>query len=129
MLVPGSHRYYISCIGNTPENHYKKSLKKQEFGVPDEESMKWLVEECGGIDTATGPAGSVLFFECNTMHASGGNISPYPRSNVFFVFNSVENQLQAPFSGMEPRPEFLANRKHIQPIEPQAFELKRTVSV
>jgi ectoine hydroxylase len=35
MLVPGSHRYFLSCVGETPEEHYKESLKKQEIGVPD----------------------------------------------------------------------------------------------
>ncbi|MBU8906879.1 ectoine hydroxylase [Desertibacillus haloalkaliphilus] len=119
MLVPGSHNYYISCPGKTPDNHFEQSLQKQQFGVPDHESLKWLVDQAGGrIDTATGPAGSVLFFECNIMHGSGGNISPFPRSNVFFVYNSIENKLVKPFSGQSPRPEFLANRTNIQPIEP-----------
>ncbi len=33
MLVPGSHTQFISCEGETPDEHYKKSLKKQEFAV------------------------------------------------------------------------------------------------
>ncbi|GGE13603.1 ectoine hydroxylase [Marinithermofilum abyssi] len=109
MLVPGSHNYFVSCVGETPEDNYKTSLKKQELGVPDHDSLSWLVKK-GGITTATGPAGSLLLFECNTMHGSSGNISPEPRSNVFFVYNSVENALVKPFSGQKPRPEFLANR-------------------
>jgi ectoine hydroxylase len=81
--------------------------------------MEWLVKQAGGqIDRATGPAGSVLLFECNTMHGSAGNISPYPRSNVFFVYNSIKNKLEKPFGGTEPRPEFLANRDNVKPIEP-----------
>lgn len=119
MLIPGSHKWYVSCPGETPEENYKSSLQKQETGVPDNDSMKWLVDQTGGqIDRATGPAGSVLFFESNTMHGSAGNISPYPRSNVFFVFNSVENKLKDPYSGQSPRPEFLANRQNIKPITP-----------
>ena len=35
MLIPGSHQQFISCQGVTPDNHYRQSLKKQEFGVPD----------------------------------------------------------------------------------------------
>ncbi|TWI59123.1 ectoine hydroxylase [Halalkalibacter nanhaiisediminis] len=119
MLIPGSHKWYVSCSGETPENNYKQSLQKQELGVPDENSLKTLVDQAGGrIDRATGPAGSVLFFDSNIMHASSGNISPFSRSNVFFVFNSIENQLTNPFSDANPRPEFLANRKNIQPIKP-----------
>ncbi|MFZ4452552.1 ectoine hydroxylase [Salibacterium aidingense] len=117
MLVPGSHKWFVSCPGSTPEKNYKESLKKQETGVPDNDSMSWLVNQADGhIDRATGPAGSVLFFDCNTMHGSAGNISPYPRSNVFFVYNSVENKLEEPFSGQDPRPEFLANRENTEAI-------------
>ncbi|SDO58302.1 ectoine hydroxylase [Alkalicoccus daliensis] len=127
MLVPGSHKYYVSTAGETPDNNFESSLQKQEVGVPDEESMRWLVDKADGrIDRATGPAGSVLLFDCNTMHGSAGNISPYPRSNVFFVYNSIKNQLEQPFSGKDPRPEFLANRENIQPIKATS-ELKSTV--
>ncbi|SDH61280.1 ectoine hydroxylase [Alteribacillus persepolensis] len=125
MLIPGSQKWYISCPGTTPENNYKSSLKKQETGVPDNDSMRWLVDKANGrIDRATGPAGSVLFFDCNTMHGSAGNISPYPRSNVFFVFNSIENKLTNPYSGQSPRPEFLANREDIVPITPNKDRLQ-----
>ncbi|HET7578067.1 MAG TPA: ectoine hydroxylase [Bacillales bacterium] len=110
MLVPGSHQYFVSCIGETPEHHYKTSLKKQEFGVPDHLTMGWITKEYG-IDIPTGPAGSVLLFECNTMHGSNGNITPFGRNNLFMVYNSVENRLVEPFSGDEPRPEFIAARE------------------
>ncbi len=110
MLIPGSHRHYISCVGETPQNHYKQSLKQQRTGVPDDDSLRWLVDKYGIEAPATGP-GSVLFFDCNVMHGSNSNISPFPRSNVFMVFNSVYNTLQAPFSADSPRPEFLATRQ------------------
>ncbi|KKB38323.1 ectoine hydroxylase [Bacillus thermotolerans] len=109
MLVPGSHKRFVSCVGETPEAHYESSLRKQEYGVPDRESLTELVEE-GGIVAPTGPAGSVILFDCNIMHGSNSNISPSPRSNVFFVFNSVENKLVDPFSGQEPRPSYIAAR-------------------
>ncbi len=35
MLMPGSHRVFLTCVGETPEDHYRMSLKKQEYGVPD----------------------------------------------------------------------------------------------
>ena len=40
-----------------------------------------------------------------------------PRSNLFFVYNSVENQLQAPFCGNKPRPDFLSNRSHTEALK------------
>ncbi|WP_078594500.1 ectoine hydroxylase [Evansella clarkii] len=116
MLVPGSQNYYVSCVGETPENHYKESLKTQKFGVPDNDSLKWLVENGGGLDVATGKAGTITLFECNTMHASTSNITPYPRNNLFMVYNSVENKLAEPFSGASPRPEYIAVRNTTVPL-------------
>ncbi|BCU83075.1 ectoine hydroxylase [Polycladomyces abyssicola] len=110
MLIPGSHQYFISCVGKTPENHYQQSLRRQEYGVPDQDSLTLLVKK-HGIDSLTGPAGSVVLFDCNLMHGSNSNITPLPRSNVFFVYNSVENKLVEPFSGQAPRPEFIASRE------------------
>ncbi|MFQ5700179.1 MAG: ectoine hydroxylase [Myxococcota bacterium] len=109
MVMPGSHRHYVSCPGTTPKDHHRVSLRKQEYGVPDRETLRWLAER-EGIEAPTGPAGSVVFFDCNAMHGSNGNITPYPRSNVFFVYNSVENGLVEPFGGLEPRPEYIASR-------------------
>lgn len=109
MVMPGSHKKFVSCVGRTPENHFKQSLRRQEYGVPDQDSLTSLARE-GGIDMPVGKAGSLLVFDCNLMHGSGSNISPYPRSNVFIVYNSVENRLVQPFSGQKPRPEYIAAR-------------------
>jgi ectoine hydroxylase len=120
MLMPGSHMHYISCAGETPPDHYKQSLKKQEYGVADPTALKLLCDR-GGIQSMKGPAGSVVFFDCNTMHGSNSNISPYPRANLFMVYNSVENRLNDPRAGLKPRPEFIAAREDcaaIVPLEP-----------
>lgn len=109
MVIPGSHRWFVSCVGETPEDHYKESLRRQEYGVPDQESLTELVN-MSRIEMPVGKAGSVLLFDCNTMHGSSANISPYPRSNAFFVYNSVENKLQEPFSSSKPRPNYIAAR-------------------
>jgi ectoine hydroxylase len=110
MVIPGSHWTYIRCVGATPESHFEQSLQKQQYGVPTREAMSQLVDQ-GGITAPTGPPGSALFFECNLMHGSGGNLSPHPRTNLFFVFNSVDNAVVAPFSGQPPRPGYLAERE------------------
>ncbi|HZG56341.1 hypothetical protein [Paenibacillus sp.] len=44
------------------------------------------------------------------MHGSNSNITPHPRSNAFYVFNSVENKLGAPFASNRPRPDYIATR-------------------
>jgi ectoine hydroxylase len=109
MVVPGSHRTFIQCAGETPEDNYKSSLKEQEVGVPSEDDVTRMASE-HGIDQFTGQAGSALWFDSNILHGSGNNISPYPRSNIFVVFNSVENTLVQPFAAQKPRPEYIAAR-------------------
>ncbi|UJQ93082.1 ectoine hydroxylase [Mariluticola halotolerans] len=115
MLMPGSQDHFIACAGETPEDNHKSSLKKQEVGVPSEESLLKLAETFG-IEYAAGDAGTVILFDCNTMHGSNGNITPFPRSNAFFVYNAMSNQLQAPFGAKKPRPAFLANRGEPKPV-------------
>ena len=109
MLIPGSQNKFISCMGKTPEKHYEKSLKKQEYGVPDQESITSLATQTS-LKYAEGFAGTVILFDCNTLHGSGGNISPWPRNSVFFVYNSTKNKLLKPFGVPEARPEFIASR-------------------
>jgi ectoine hydroxylase len=109
MVMPGSHEVFYPCVGATPENNHKSSLVKQESGVPDHATLTAAADRFG-IDQVTGPAGNALWFDSNLMHGSGSNITPFPRSNIFLVFNSVENQLGAPFAASAPRPEFLAAR-------------------
>ena len=116
LLVPGSHMHYIACVGQTPPDHYKQSLRKQEYGVPDPVSLQSLIER-GGLQSTKGTAGSVVFFDCNTMHGSNSNISPFPRANLFCVYNSVENRLAAPQHGLQTRPEFIAAREEVSALE------------
>lgn len=107
MVMPGSHRTFVSCVGTTPEDNYKSSLKDQEIGVPDAANLTAMGAEYG-IDQFTGSAGSALMFDCNLMHGSANNITPFPRSNIFLVFNSVDNALVEPFAAVTRRPEFIA---------------------
>lgn len=109
MIMPGTHRTYVSCSGTTPEDNYKQSLVMQNAGTPSEEILTRMADE-HGIDVLAGRAGSAVMFDCNCMHGSNGNISPYPRSNIFLVYNSVENAAVAPFSAGSARPAFLGAR-------------------
>ena len=71
-----------------------------------------------GIELFNGKAGSATWFDCNCMHGSSDNITPYPRSNVFIVFNSVENTAVEPFAA-EPAPG-LHRRPGLHPGRPVA---------
>ncbi|MET9062122.1 ectoine hydroxylase [Streptomyces antibioticus] len=109
MIMPGSHRTFLGCAGATPKDNYKKSLQMQDAGTPSDEALTELAGEYG-IRLFTGPAGSATWFDCNCMHGSGDNITPFPRSNVFIVFNSVENAAVEPFAAPVRRPEYIGAR-------------------
>ncbi|MBQ0724533.1 MAG: ectoine hydroxylase [Cycloclasticus sp.] len=115
MLIPGSHQQYAVCSGETPGNNHQASLKKQEYGIPSNDCLSSLVEE-QGIVNATGKPGSVIVFDCNAIHGSNGNITPYPRANVFFVYNALSNKVAQPFCEQPPRPEHICTRANIKPI-------------
>ena len=122
MLIPGSHRHFIHCVGETPENHYRQSLRKQEYGVPDRASLKKLADRYG-IAGVTAPAGSAVFFDCNIMHGSNSNITPYPRTNLFYVYNHTKNIVHETLRTRPPRPDFIAERERFEPlpIRPERF--------
>jgi ectoine hydroxylase len=109
MIMPGSHKTFLGCAGATPKDNYKKSLQMQDAGTPSDEALTALAGQ-HGIRLFTGKAGSATWFDCNCMHGSGDNITPFPRSNVFIVFNSVENTAVEPFAAPVPRPGFLGAR-------------------
>ncbi|ATH76613.1 ectoine hydroxylase [Vreelandella venusta] len=116
MLIPGSHKAFVPCLGETPEDNHKSSLKAQEVGVPSPEALRHMVDQYG-IEAPKGRAGGLLLFDCNTLHASNANLSPDPRSNVFFVFNRPDNRCGAPFAAPKQRPAFLAHGPD-QPWQP-----------
>ncbi|ALC13367.1 ectoine hydroxylase [Sphingopyxis sp. 113P3] len=127
MLIPGSHRTFLSCVGETPDNHYLSSLKRQEYGVPDEESLAELAHK-HGIVAPTGKPGTVIVFDCNLMHGSNGNITPFPRANAFLVYNALCNRLGPPFGVDKPRPWFLANRSDPRPLTIERGSLVEAVA-
>jgi len=109
MIMPGSHKTFLGCAGATPKDNYKKSLQMQDAGTPSDEGLTKMASEYG-IKLFTGKAGSATWFDCNCMHGSGDNITPFPRSNVFIVFNSVENTAVEPFAAPIRRPDFIGAR-------------------
>jgi len=110
-LIPGSHKKFVACAGETPKDNYKESLKHQRYGVPSLEAIGRLCENSELI-AALGKAGTLVFHDGNTMHGSPDNISPTPRTNAFFVYNSVENRPKEPFAAVERRAPFLCLNDH-----------------
>ncbi|MGW6062794.1 ectoine hydroxylase [Streptomyces sp. NPDC055189] len=109
MIMPGSHKTFLGCEGATPKDNYKRSLQMQDAGIPSDGTLTSLASDYG-IRLFTGEAGSATWFDCNAMHGSGDNITPFPRSNVFIVFNSVENTAVEPFAAPIRRPDYIGAR-------------------
>jgi ectoine hydroxylase len=108
MTMTGTNRMFYPCVGATPPSNHATSLAGQTVGVPDRDTLTQAAAR--GINQFVGPAGTGFWFDCNTLHGSGSNITPFPRSNLFLVFNSVDNRLVEPFAAPAPRPEYLGAR-------------------
>ena len=113
MVIPGSHQQFVACVGKTPVDHFKTSLKDQKYGVPSEKIVRTLAEK-NGIVEVIARTGSIIIFDCNLLHASGSNMSPFPRENLFLVYNAVSNALGEPYGNQDPRPEYLARRTGLE---------------
>lgn len=109
LLIRGSHRRFVAFGGHTPEDNYRTSLRRQEYGSPGLDALETLYSE-GDIVEFDAPAGSVAIFDCNVMHGSPDNISPVSRTNGFFVYNAMSNALLDPFGTDTERPNHIAER-------------------
>uniref|UniRef100_A0A7S1V9J6 Ectoine hydroxylase n=1 Tax=Sexangularia sp. CB-2014 TaxID=1486929 RepID=A0A7S1V9J6_9EUKA len=116
LVIPGSHKHFVGTVGETPLCAWETSLKHRlTFGAPSAQTITSFVLEKGmGVTPLECKAGSVIFFDCNLLHGSANNLTPYARSNVYFAYSCAENALAAdPFGGAAlRRPEYLATRKY-----------------
>ncbi|MEU2059149.1 ectoine hydroxylase [Streptomyces sp. NPDC013455] len=111
MIIPGAHRTFVPSAGETPPDYHRTSLRGKNLpaGPADRAAVTALAREFG-IRQFTGPAGSATAFDANSLHASAPNVSPFPRTNLFVVYNSVENRIGTPYAAPRPRPAYLASR-------------------
>jgi ectoine hydroxylase len=89
MIVPRSHRHVPEC----PEVSDKGT--SYAFRYADNATVTELVRD-GGIVAPTGPAGSVIFMNVNTMHGSTANLSPWPRRMITLTYNAMSNKATSP---------------------------------
>lgn len=110
MVMPGSHRRMVQARGNPEESDgYVKGALSRGPELPVE-ILERLAEE-HGIQHCRGEPGDVVLFDCNTMHGSHTNISPWGRCMFFAVYNAVSNTpADRPFGVAEPRPEHIGSR-------------------
>lgn len=69
------------------------TVRKKRYRTLDRETVTRLAE-AGGIVVPTGPAGSVLLFHGNLVHASPANISPWNRTIVQLSLCTVSNHVR-----------------------------------
>jgi len=109
MVMPGSHRRMVQAYGDPSESgRYAKGALSRGPMMPDS-----LLRECAdrhGIEHCRGEPGDVVLFDCNTIHGSHTNISPWGRCMFFSVYNAVSNTCaDRSYAAAEPRPEHIGS--------------------
>ncbi len=87
LFIPGSHRDGVQSAGHDLET------TSYPLWTLDRETVTRLAER-GGVVAPTGPAGSMLVFHSNLVHASPPNISPFGRSIVYLSLCHVDNHIR-----------------------------------
>ncbi len=105
MFIPKSHREGVYEAG------HDLATTSYPLWTLDKAKITELAER-GGMVAPKGPAGSVLLFHCNLVHASPPNISPWSRTIVYLSLCHVENHIRR-----FKRAEWIAHRD-FTPIEP-----------
>lgn len=87
LVIPGSHHH-----GHVDETNPDR--KPEGYTVVDiDRAMITDLAARHGIEAMTFKAGSVMFMNCNLVHASPENLTPKRRTIVYINANSVENRI------------------------------------
>ena len=106
LVVPSSHGHgLIDSYRPDPE---ARGALLYHLG---RDTVASLAEE-NGIEPLLGPAGSVAFVNCNLVHGSANNVSPWRRAIAYLIYNACSNGS----TGTE-RPWF-QNERDFTPLEP-----------
>ncbi len=104
MVVPGSHKEgLVSEARQNPDAEDHEGAARFRYDI-SRETMARLVDTYG-LETVTGPAGSVLYLNMQVVHGSTVNITPMRRVILYLNVCSVDNRGEA-----FVRPEYLAAR-------------------
>lgn len=107
LFIPKSHEAGVLEAGHDLET------TSYPLWTLDRETVSRLAKE-GGVEAPIGPAGSVIMFHGNLVHASPPNISPLDRTIVYLSLCAVSNHIT-----QFKRKEWIAHRD-FTPIEPLA---------
>lgn len=104
MAVPGSHREGVvseARVNTAAEDN--KGAAKYRYDI-SMDTMKRLIDRYG-LETITGPAGSIVFMNMQVVHGSTVNITPLRRVILYLNVCTTDNRGES-FA----RPEYLAAR-------------------
>ncbi len=104
LFIPRSH------MGGKLDAGHDLETTSYPLWTLDNGTVARLVDH-GGLVAPKGPAGAVLFFNCNLVHGSAPNMSPYNRTIVYLSLCHVDNHIRR-----FHRPEWIAHRD-FTPIE------------
>jgi ectoine hydroxylase len=98
MFIPKSHKRGVFEAG------HDVTTTSYPLWTLDHDTIRALVED-GGLVAPKGPAGSVLLFHGNLVHASPSNLSPWHRTIVYVSACHVDNHIRR-----FKRPAWIAHR-------------------
>ena len=99
------------CLYFQPASHKSGRIKPfwdettpyKFLALPPDDVRRSLREGLAPVPI-TGKPGDTVIFHCNLLHASGQNLSPTDRWQVYFCFNRVSNH---PSDVEQPRPDYV----------------------
>lgn len=100
LVLPGSQQHGLLEAGA----HADTVGRGYDLQVIEQDALTGLAEE-HGIEALMGPAGTVALVNCNVVHGSANNVSPWRRAIMYLIYNAVSNAC----TGTE-RPWFQNNR-------------------
>jgi ectoine hydroxylase len=86
LVVPGSHRHGLM----EATAHDDTVGRGYDLMHIDRATLTALAAD-NGIAPLLGPAGSVCFVDCNLVHGSANNVSPWRRAIMYLIYNAVSN--------------------------------------
>ncbi len=115
LFIPKSHKQGVFEAG------HDLATTSYPLWTLNRDTITGLANE-GGIEAPMGPAGSMIMFHSNLVHASPPNISPWHRTVVYLSLCEVSNHIRR-----FKRPEWIAHRDFTA-IEPLADDCLRSLS-
>lgn len=97
-IVPGSHK-----LGRQEPYADEETTSYKQWTI-ERERLVELLDQLPKPVALAGPPGTVAVFHCNVLHASGHNLSPKNRWQIYIVYNQVANR---PNDVENPRPDYV----------------------